>query len=107
MSRLQGKVAIVFGAGSVAPGSGNGKTTAVLFARNGAHVVCVDVNGEAAEETFGIIQGEGNAVSAFACNVTDSVAVRNLWNSRRATWPHRCPACVSLPVHGGLTCRAA
>jgi NAD(P)-dependent dehydrogenase (short-subunit alcohol dehydrogenase family) len=78
MSRLQGKVAIVFGAGSVGPGWGNGKATAVLFARNGAHVICVDVNGEVAEETVGIIQGEGNAASAFACDVIDSVAVRNL-----------------------------
>lgn len=54
MSRLQGKIAIVFGAGSVGPGWGNGKATAVLFARNGAHVVCVDVNRDAAEETAGI-----------------------------------------------------
>ena len=41
---LKDKVAILFGAGSVGPGWGNGKATAVLFARNGAHVLCVDVN---------------------------------------------------------------
>jgi len=33
---------------------GNGKATVILFARNGAHVVCVDVNRDAAEETAGI-----------------------------------------------------
>ena len=42
--RLQDKIAIVFGAGSVGPGWGNGKATATLFARHGAHVVCVDFN---------------------------------------------------------------
>jgi len=38
--RLKDKVAVLFGAGSVGPGWGNGKATAVLFASNGAHVVC-------------------------------------------------------------------
>jgi NAD(P)-dependent dehydrogenase (short-subunit alcohol dehydrogenase family) len=76
--RLEGKVAILFGAGSVGPGWGNGKATAVLFARNGAHVVCVDVNRDAAQETVGIIQGEGGAGSAFACDVTISEAVKEV-----------------------------
>ena len=49
--RPENKVAILFGAGSVGPGWGNGKATAVLFARNGAYVVCVDVNRAAAQET--------------------------------------------------------
>jgi NAD(P)-dependent dehydrogenase (short-subunit alcohol dehydrogenase family) len=40
---LENKVAILFGAGSVGPGWGNGKATAVLFARNGAHVICIDI----------------------------------------------------------------
>ena len=42
--RVEGKVAVLFGAGSVGPGWGNGKATAVLYARHGATVVCVDVN---------------------------------------------------------------
>ena len=37
--RLKNKVAIVTGAGSIGPGWGNGKATAVLFAREGAKVV--------------------------------------------------------------------
>jgi NAD(P)-dependent dehydrogenase (short-subunit alcohol dehydrogenase family) len=78
MERLKGKVAILFGAGSVGPGWGNGKATAVLFARNGAHVVCVDVNLGAAEETVGIIRGEGGAATALACDVTNSQAVKEL-----------------------------
>lgn len=78
MSRLQDKVAIVFGAGSVGPGWGNGKATAVLFARNGAHVVCVDVNPGAAQETVGIVAGEGGAAEAAACDVLDAEAVRQV-----------------------------
>lgn len=76
--RLEGKVAILFGAGSVGPGWGNGKATAVLFARNGAHVACVDVNREAAQETADVIRGEGGAATAFACDVTHSEAVKTV-----------------------------
>ncbi len=76
--RLRNKTAIVFGAGSVGPGWGNGKATAVLFARNGAHVACVDINRTAAEETVDIIVGEGGPASVHACDVTDSGAVAKL-----------------------------
>src|SRR4051812_39914068 len=76
--RLKYNVAILFGAGSVGPGWGNGKATAVLFARNGAHVICIDVNREAAQETADIIQGEGGAATAFACDVTNSDAVKEV-----------------------------
>jgi NAD(P)-dependent dehydrogenase (short-subunit alcohol dehydrogenase family) len=47
--RLQGKVAIVTGAGSRGPGLGNGKAAAILFAREGARVLCVDATLERAE----------------------------------------------------------
>ena len=76
--RLKGKIAIVFGAGSVGPGWGNGKATAALFARNGARVVCVDINRTAADETAEIILGEGGRASAHACDATDSRAVAEL-----------------------------
>jgi len=48
--RLEGKVAIVNGGGSSGPGWGNGKCTAITFAREGAKVVVADVNRAAAEE---------------------------------------------------------
>jgi NAD(P)-dependent dehydrogenase (short-subunit alcohol dehydrogenase family) len=76
--RLEGKVAIVFGAGSVGPGWGNGKATAVLYARHGASVVCVDVNPEAAKETVGIIRTEGGRAVAAACDVTRSDLVKQV-----------------------------
>jgi len=47
MDRLKGKIAMVVGAGSIGPGWGNGKATAVTFAREGAQVFCVDRNGAA------------------------------------------------------------
>src|SRR5205085_531573 len=58
-NRLKDKVAVVVGAGSIGPGWGNGKATAVTFAREGAKVFCVDINLSAAEETASIIMSEG------------------------------------------------
>src|SRR6266850_4320045 len=49
--RLKKKVALVSGAGSSGPGWGNGKATAVLFAREGAKVLAADINLDAAHET--------------------------------------------------------
>lgn len=59
--RLAGKVAIVAGAGSQGEGAGigTGRATAVLFAREGARVVIVDVNPAAAAVTAGLIGAEG------------------------------------------------
>ena len=63
-------MALVFGAGSVGPGWGNGKASAVAYARAGAKVVCVDWNEEAAQETVGIIEKEGGSSIAVKCDVT-------------------------------------
>lgn len=68
--RLAGKVAIVAGAGSRGPGLGNGKAAAILFAREGASVLCVDLAKERAEETVGLIRAEGGTADAFAADVT-------------------------------------
>lgn len=68
--RLAGKVAIVTGAGSRGPGIGNGKATAILFAREGARVFCVDLIKERAEETVAIIHSEGGAAEPFVADVT-------------------------------------
>lgn len=74
--RLKDKVALVFGAGSVGPGWGNGKATAVLFAREGAKVVGVDINPAAAEETCGIISNEEGTCQAEVADVTKSDQIR-------------------------------
>lgn len=66
---LEGKVALVFGAGSSGPGWGNGKAAAVAYARAGAKVVVVDLNLSAAEETSGIIAAENGEALALAADV--------------------------------------
>jgi NAD(P)-dependent dehydrogenase (short-subunit alcohol dehydrogenase family) len=73
--RLKDKVAVVVGAGSVGPGWGNGKATAVAFAREGARVLCVDVNMAAAQETAAIIAGEGGEARAHRADVTSAADV--------------------------------
>ena len=75
MERLKGKTAMVVGAGSIGPGWGNGKATAVTFARQGAQVFCVDRNGAAAAETVKIITGEGGKAASFTADVSRAAEV--------------------------------
>jgi NAD(P)-dependent dehydrogenase (short-subunit alcohol dehydrogenase family) len=73
--RLKSKIAIVFGAGSSGPGWGNGKAAAVAFAREGARVACIDISQAAADETAGIIAGEGGVAIALAADVTQQGSI--------------------------------
>ena len=73
--RLKGKIALVVGAGSIGPGWGNGKGTAVAFAREGAKVACADVRLEAAEETASIIKGEGGEAFALRADVAKAAEI--------------------------------
>lgn len=70
--RLAGKIAVVVGAGQT-PGAtiGNGRAIALLFAREGATVVCVDRDIARAEETVVLIAAEGGSASAFAADIGD------------------------------------
>jgi NAD(P)-dependent dehydrogenase (short-subunit alcohol dehydrogenase family) len=70
--RLDNRVALVFGAGSSGPGWGNGKAAATLYAREGARVIAVDRDGEAARETASIIASEGHQALALSADVTSS-----------------------------------
>ncbi len=70
--RLEEKVAIVTGAGSRSEGIGNGRAAAILFAREGAKVVAVDTNAEAAAATVAMIEAEGGTASSFTADVTKS-----------------------------------
>ncbi|MFP6749558.1 MAG: SDR family oxidoreductase [Alphaproteobacteria bacterium] len=82
--RLADKVALVCGAGSIGPGWGNGKATAVAYAREGAKVFAVDINLGAAEETAKIIAGEGHAATAHGADVSDPDAVGDMVATCRA-----------------------
>ncbi|WP_029003296.1 SDR family NAD(P)-dependent oxidoreductase [Azorhizobium doebereinerae] len=73
--RLEGKVAIITGAGCVGPGWGNGRAAAVLFAREGARVLAVDKNSDSMDETLERARAEGGTIVPFACDVTDTAQV--------------------------------
>lgn len=68
--RLKGKVAIVTGAGAIGPGVGNGRASAIVYAREGARVMAVDLNRESAEETWRLITEEGGECLSFKADVT-------------------------------------
>ena len=70
--RLKNKIVIVTGAGSSGPGWGNGKACAVQFAREGAHIVAIDMSADAVSETEAIIKNEGGDCSVFQGDVTQS-----------------------------------
>ena len=78
-ARLEGKVAIVVGAGQT-PGDtiGNGRATALLFAREGAQVLAVDRRLDSAQETVARIEAEGGRALAVGADATDEDACRAL-----------------------------
>jgi NAD(P)-dependent dehydrogenase (short-subunit alcohol dehydrogenase family) len=76
--RFVDKVVLVTGAGSVGPGWGNGRATAVAFAGEGARVIGVDRAPEAMRETAERVAEAGGRFEGHACDVTDSAAVAAL-----------------------------
>ena len=74
-SRLNGKVAIVTGAGSVGPGWGNGRAIAARFAEEGAKVFAVDLHAERLVETENAAKAD---IRAHICDVTDANAVKEM-----------------------------
>ena len=78
--RLAGRRIIVVGAGQrkiidEAPPIGNGRAMAVLFAREGAHVACIDVSKEAADNTVAQITSEGGKAFTDVVDVSDVAAI--------------------------------
>jgi len=70
--RMKGKYAVVVGAGQSAGANvGNGRATAMLLAREGAQVLCVDRDEASAAETVSMIAAEGG--TAFACRADVTV----------------------------------
>ncbi len=75
--RLTGRRVVVVGAGTRASADpqaplGNGRTIALLAAREGAHVVCVDKSEPAAAETVRLIEAEGGTAHAVRADVRDA-----------------------------------
>src|SRR5262245_1628755 len=78
--RLEGRRIIVVGAGQRQivdedPPVGNGRAMSVLFAREGAHVVCIDINKEAADNTVAQIASEGGKAFTEVVDVANSTAI--------------------------------
>jgi NAD(P)-dependent dehydrogenase (short-subunit alcohol dehydrogenase family) len=89
--RLKDRVAIVVGAGqSPGEGMGNGRATAITFAREGAWVLCVDRNLNSAQETVDMIAAKsgvkaGTAI-AFEADVTQQTDLRDMVADAHARW---------------------
>lgn len=85
--RMKDKVAIIIGAGqSPGEGMGNGRATAIVFAREGAKVLCVDVNLASAEETATLIVEAGGSASAFNADVTREAEIKACIDAAVERW---------------------
>ncbi|WP_158742646.1 SDR family NAD(P)-dependent oxidoreductase [Acidisphaera sp. L21] len=78
MGRLQGKIAIITGAGCVGPGWGNGRAAAVAFAREGAKVFAVDLHDDPMAETIARVKEVGGEIQTHLCDVTNNEAVASM-----------------------------
>jgi NAD(P)-dependent dehydrogenase (short-subunit alcohol dehydrogenase family) len=85
--RLKDRVAIVVGAGqSPGEGMGNGRATALTFAREGAKVLCVDHNLGSAEETVGMIRQSKGTAEAFKADVTRAADIKAMVGDAMSRW---------------------
>ncbi|HEX4180259.1 MAG TPA: SDR family oxidoreductase [Caulobacteraceae bacterium] len=85
--RLKGKTAIITGAGQT-PGEtiGNGRAMAILFAREGAEVLCVDRVLERAEETAAMVTAEAGKAFAHQADVSKNADCAAIIEAAQARW---------------------
>jgi NAD(P)-dependent dehydrogenase (short-subunit alcohol dehydrogenase family) len=77
--RVEGKVAIVTGAGSTpGPGIGTGRATAIALAREGANVLLTDIHAERADATRRMVEDEGGVAVVFAGDMTQARDCENM-----------------------------
>jgi NAD(P)-dependent dehydrogenase (short-subunit alcohol dehydrogenase family) len=85
--RLKNRVAIVVGAGqSPGEGMGNGRATALTFAREGARVLCVDHHLDSAQETVDMIGAKGGTAAAFKADVTKNAELKAMVEDANTRW---------------------
>ena len=73
--RLQNRIAIVTGAGSVGPGWGNGRATCVRFAEEGAKIFAIDRDPDKTAETVERVTAVGGEIFTYQCDVTSNESV--------------------------------
>ena len=76
MFNLSGKVAVVTGGGS-----GIGRAISTLFGRQGAHVMVLDLDGRAADETAAEIGRAGGTAQGASCDVSNAAAVKTAFDT--------------------------
>jgi NAD(P)-dependent dehydrogenase (short-subunit alcohol dehydrogenase family) len=87
--RLEGKTAIIIGAGqSPGEGLGNGRATALRFAQEGARIMAVDRNLGSAEETVALIRRDGGEATAFEADVTRETELKAAIGAAKQIWGH-------------------
>ena len=85
--RLKDRIAIVVGAGqSPGEGIGNGRATALTFAREGAKVLCVDHNLASAQETVDMIAAKGGTAIACKADVTSNADIKAMVDDAHGRW---------------------
>jgi NAD(P)-dependent dehydrogenase (short-subunit alcohol dehydrogenase family) len=80
--RLEGKIALITGAGCVGPGWGNGRAACAIFAREGAKIFAVDVSQDSMTETVARVGSDGE-IETHICDVTDDAQVRAMTDACR------------------------
>ncbi|MGD9830328.1 MAG: SDR family NAD(P)-dependent oxidoreductase [Hyphomicrobiaceae bacterium] len=85
--RLQDRVAIVVGAGQgPGEGVGNGRATSIVFAREGARVLAVDLNAASAQATAAMAREAGGVCEAFVADVTKEATLAAAVADARRRW---------------------
>lgn len=87
MTRFDGKVAVVVGAGQTTGDTvGNGRATALLLARKGARVLCVDRDLGSAEATCALIAAEEGVAAAHRADVTSDADCASIPTAALDRW---------------------
>ena len=84
--RLQGKIALIVGAGCVGPGWGNGRAACVLFAQEGAKIFAVDRDMGPMEETVARVKEAGGEIATHLCDVTQQSSVAAMVKACKDTY---------------------
>lgn len=79
--KLQDRVAVITGAGS-----GIGQAMALQFAREGARILAADINGDAAQQTVGMVTDAGGTCQSYPVDVTQPEQVRAMIDQALATY---------------------